>query len=434
MFDKKKDNNYETNDYSYLLIYKILAKKLFSMHHLFTMLGAIATTLLFSQSVLAQSFAGYCIVQKNDENLEQETRTILSQYEDSPSITVNKGDLSYVISVDETNKRKLILKQEGESLVIGQMTLSQEGGQIKNLTLGEDNWLWIDRNAIDYVMKINFGEKTSSFDPPLRLPELSAQPCHLIRRLLKKCHHGEYSYSSSLNRVFVSGYPTKSWRKNSYIHLEFIAGEEEPVPELLAQAIFIADVPEWKGALFRDISGEALFYDGTKVINLSQDFLQLKDGENFQNWDIKETAGGRRFLGNFSGRTDEEPLFLLEFKAKPGFKPVYLPEDFNNNKWLELVTVPQDPNRVLWIITRKAIFAEVKRRVQTIVGLPPSFFITRLKPDSLASVKENDSSILFTVQKDQTKISQDYFLQTMSANYNCETIVDLEQPIILKQP
>ena len=432
MFDPKK--NYETNDYSSSLNplrHKVLANKIFSVFHLSATAGTIATTLFFSQSVLAQSFGGYCISHRNDNNLEQKSKPALSQYKTSSTITANRSDRSYIISVDQTNQRKLILKQEGEPSIISQMTLSQEGGQIKNLTLGEDNWLWIDRNAIDYVMKVNFGEKISSFDSPIKLPELSAQPCHLFRRLFKKCRQGEYSYSSSLNRVFVSGYPTKSWRKQSYIHLEFVAGEKKPVPELLQQATFVADIPEWNGALFQKPSGEALFYDGTKVINLSQDFLRLKDGENFQNWNIRRTQGGRSFLGKFSGRRNNEPLFLMELKTEPGLKPIYLPEDFNH-KWLEPVTFPQDPNRVLWIMTRKAIFAEVKRKVRTIVGLPPSFFIRRLQLDTPASVKEDNDSISFSVRKDGTKITTDYFLQAISTNVDCEIAVDLEQPIVLK--
>ncbi len=409
----------------------MLAKNLFSTSNLLTIITAAATGLLFSQSVVAQSFSGYCISQKNNNPEEKKQPRLLLDESSSP-ITVTRNDRIYAISVDNINQRKLLLKRAGEQSVISQTTLSQEGGQINNLILGEDNWLWIDRNAIDYIMKINFAEQSASFDPAIKLPELSAQPCHFFRRLFKKCRQGEYSYSSSLNRVFVSGYPTKSWRKQIYLHWEFVSGDKKSVPESLVEATFIADISEWNGALFQGKSGEALFYDGTKVINLSQDFLRLQNGKKFQNWDIRKTAGGRSFLGKFVGRTNNEPLFLMELKSTPGLKPVYLPKGFNS-KWLELVTFPQDPKKILWIFARKAIFAEVKRKVQTIVRLPQFYFIKRLKPGSLSSSQQNNSnSVLFTVGKDKTKSTTDYLLLATSADADCETVIDIEKATILK--
>lgn len=432
MFNKKYFNCESIVFYS-LLSQKILTNRLLHITNLSTTIGAIATSLLFSQSVFAQSFSGYCISQENNNNIEKKELVSLSKNASSPKVTTTKGDRQYIISIDKINQKKLILRQVGEKSPIAQMTLAPEGGQIKNLVLGQDNWLWIDRSAVDYVIKINFSQKVASFDSLIRLPQLSAQPCHFLRRLLKKCRYGEYSYSHSLKSIFISGYPIKSWRKQNYLHLEFRAGEKKTVPEILNQATFVADIPEWNGALFRQSSGEALFYDGTKVTDLSSDFIQLENGKNFQDWDIRKTPGGRSFLGKFAGRTNNEPLFLMELKAKPGLKPVYLPEDFNN-KWLNIFTFPSDPNSVLWIITRKAIFAEVKHKVKTVVSLPPLFFIKRSKLDSPDSIKQSSNNFfLFTVKKDQTKSSIDYLLQQMPIDDDCETMIDFKQRIILKK-
>ncbi|WP_229638739.1 hypothetical protein [Waterburya agarophytonicola] len=413
-----------------------LSSKLFSTVHLSTSIGAIATTVLFSQSVLAESFGGYCIAQKNENNLKQEAREMLSEKEQDLAVTAERKNSQYTITVDRTNGKQLLLQQAGEKNAIDQMTLAPEGGQITDLILGQDDWLWIDRNAIDYMMKVHFAEDTANFDSPVKLPELSAQPCHLLRRLFKKCTRGEYNYSPSLGSVFVSGYPTRSWVKQKYIHLEFISGKRKPIPELLEQATFIADVPEWNGALFRNTTGEALFYDGAVVIDLSQDFLKLQGGENFQDWEVKKTAGGRTFMGKFASRTVEDPLFLMELTPKPGFKPVYLPEYFERN-WLEVFTLPQDPDLTLWIVTGKAIFAEIDRRTQILVSLSPLSSIPKWKlHDWMAKqdIESDNQAILFSIQNETNQEITDYLLRDITANTNCEVVLDFEQPIILKEP
>ena len=429
------DNNYfdctSIKLNSYLKAKTITNQPLF-FNNLSTLLGAIALSLIFSQTVLAQSFGGYCISQANDSNLTEDKKIKSNLSGSSLKIEVNRNDRAYTIAIDRHNQRKLLLEQAEKPSIIAQMTLAQAGGQIKNIVLGQDDWLWIDRSAIDYIMKVDFARQPPSFESPIKLPELSAKPCHFLRRLFKKCQHGEYSYSTALNRVFVNGYPIRSWRKQKYLNLEFVAGKKQPVPELLQQAVLVADIPQWNGALFKKPSGEALFYDGTKVVDLSADFRRLKDGANFNDWNIRTTAGGRSFLGKFVGRMGNEPLFLMELKAQPGFKPVYLPEDFNQ-RWLDLFTFPDDPNSTLWIITRKGILAEVDRKIKTIVDLPSLSFIRRLKPERLNSVEQNRDVLAFTVKQEGVKSNTDYLLKTKSVDDNCETVVNLQQPIILKK-
>ena len=425
----KNHLHYKSNNLNNLLFHKISTVKLFSLIKLSTGIGAIAITLLFSHKVVAQSFGGYCVARENKEKLAAKKPIGLPKEPDL-KVTVKKGDRQYIVSLDQNNNRRLLLTQVGEQKPVAQMTLAEEGGLIVDLAVGEDNWLWIDRNAIDYVMKINLSSDAIYFESPTTLPELSAQPCYFFQRLFDKCRPGQYNYSSSLDRAFVSGYPIKSWRKRNYLHLEFVSGNEKSVPEPLTEAVFIADVPEWNGALFRKPSGEALFYDGNTVTNLSQDFLELNNGDKFKDWDIRKTAGGRSFLGKFKGRKKGEPLFLMELKSQPGFTPVYLPEDFDE-KWLEPVTFSGDPNRVLWIVTRKTIFAEAKRKVQAVINIPSSFFIKRLKNEALLAVNK-DNTLLFTVKGGKTKSTANYLLKEIVDPDNCDTIIDLERSMTLK--
>lgn len=417
---------------SFSPIHQKIANRRLRSRNLSTVLGAIAISLVFCKSLAAESSRKYCISQVNQNNLEQKTNIDLYSDNDYPEILATRNSQEYTIAVDQSNPREIVLRRSNEQSAISQMIFSPDGGTIRNLVLGEDDWLWIDKNTIDYVMKVNFAQEKSDFEPPIQLPKLSVQPCHLLRRLFQKCPHQQYSYSPSLQSIFVSGYPLKSWRKHNHLNLEYVAGEKKPVPELLKRATFIADIPEWNGVLFRQSSGEALFYDGKTVINISADFRQLEGGENFQDWDIKTTAGGRSFIGKFDKRTSRDPLFLMELNTKPGFKPIYLSEDFKH-KWLDIFTFPDDTENTLWILTRKAIFAEVKQRIQSVITLPLSFFVERTDKKDLTTVKQNNNFISFTVKNHQDDRSAYYLLKRNSDNAKCETSIDIEQQTILNK-
>lgn len=389
----------------------------------------IASTLIFSQTVLAESFGEYCVSKAKQTDVKQQVALL----QKSPEVSFSRNGVTYRVIVDESIQRQLLLEQEGKSSAIDQMTLAPEGGYINHLVMGQDNWLWIDRNVIDYLMLIKFQNQKAYFDSPIQLPELSSKPCHLIRRLLKRCEKGEYNYSPSLNRVFVSGYPKQMWGKKKYTHLEYVSGQERPVPELLEKAVFIADVPEWHGAIFRDHSGEALFYDGVDVVNISQAFLGLAEGEKFQDWDVQKTLSGRTFLGKFIERSSNDPLLLMELKAKPGLTPVYLPEDFPD-RWLEVFTMPNDPKSKLWIMTRSKIGAEIDHKIQTTVKLSSSSTIKRPTLDHpLATEQSGGSTVSFTVKKNSSKSIINYFLRRSSPGVDCGQILDFGKPITLKE-
>lgn len=423
-------NNYFKNKLAYFDTYNLQNLFIYQLGftiRLSAVTGAIATSLLFSQTVLAE----YCILTQKENKPKQQAREI-SWQEDLPAVEVTKNGRQYTITVNEINPKQLLLKQTGKTEPLDQMTLEQKGGRIRDLVLGSDGWLWIDRRATDYLMKVNLSEQTPSFDAPKRLIELTDKPCHLLRRLLTECQPGEYNYSPSLNRVFISGYRKEGWRKQKYTHLEFVSGEQQPVPKLLKKAVFIADIPEWNGALFRQTSGEALFYNGDTVIDLSSDFLELENGENFQDWDVDKTLGGRTFIGKFKGRSPEDPLFLMELKAEPGLTPVYLPETLKH-KWLEVFTFANDPKSTLWIVTRKFIFAQIDRRIQTAVKVSLSSFIDRPLINSLKERQLNPEALSFTIENVTTKSTTDYLFQLASNRKNCQMMVDFNQPIILKE-
>ena len=395
-------------------------------------LMVLVTTLAITQSVLAESLEGYCI-SKVEPKAGKKSQAALLEEEPPPSVTVSRNDETFTIVVADTNPRELLLKREGETEAIDQIMLPPDEGKIVNLILGKDNWLWIDRNGPDYMMEVSFTGGAANFNSPKQLPELYSQPCHAIKRFFNRCEGKINSYySATLSRAFVSGYRRKSWGKKNYIHMEVISGEEQPVPELLAKTNFVADIPQWNGVLFQNPSGEALFYDGFTVTDLSEDFLNLEGGENFQDWDIQPTLGTRTFIGKSFNRYEDDPLFLMELKAEPGFKPIYLPQQLNKRQWFKLLMMPDDSQSTVWIITRKKILAAIGQGIKTVIALPPSSKPMDIFIDGAKSIEQfADGQILFEVYNYTLKSSQSYLLRQASPTVNCEMRLDSDRSISL---
>ena len=104
------------------LLQKLSVRKPFSLTHLSTALGSILISLLFSQSVVAQSFSGYCIAQQNKDDLKQKIRRESWKNNPDLNVTITMNEVEYHISVDKNTQRKLLLKKAGEKLAIDQMT------------------------------------------------------------------------------------------------------------------------------------------------------------------------------------------------------------------------------------------------------------------------------------------------------------------------
>lgn len=379
---------------------------------LLTILITLATT----QSAVAEAFGQYCISSKKQITGKPEPQETLLEAALPQSVTQIQQNQTFTIAVDEFNNLALLLKFANNSKPVSEITLLGEGGIIVDLILGKDNWLWVDRTVTDYLIEVKFQGKTSYFDSPKELPELHTEPCSIIKRVLNKCQVERNSYySTTLNRAFVSGYPHQGWGRKKYQHLEFISGKEKPVPEALAKADFVADIPQWHGALFREPSGEALLYDGNTVANVSDSFLNLQKGDKFQDWEVKTTLSGRIFLGKFFGRFPNTPLFLLEPKKKPNFKPIYLPSELERG-WLNVFTMPSDSQSNLWIITDNKILTEVNQKIQIVTYLPNSSSIPH--PNSVEQLA--DGTISLIIKNQTSNSSKNYFLRKFSSPEECE--------------
>jgi hypothetical protein len=379
-------------------------------------LTVLVFTLAMTQSLVAETFDQYCISSKKQTTAKPEPQETLREAGLPPPVTRAQQNQTFTIAVDELNNLKLLLKLADNSEPVGEITLPGEGGIIVDLILGKDNWLWVDRTVADYLIEVKFQGSTAYFNPPKELPELHTEPCSVIKKILRKCEIPRNShYSTTLSRAFASGYPHQGWGRKKYRHLEFILGEEKPVPEALAKADFVADIPQWQGALFQEPSGEALLYDGTTVTNISDSFLSLEGGKKFKDWDVQTTLSGRIFLGKFFGRFPDDPLFLLEPQKKPYFKPIYLPSQLEKG-WLKVFTMPSDTQSNLWIITGNRILTEVNQKIQIVANIPASFIIHNY--DSVEQLA--DGTISLIIKNETSNSASKYFLRKFSSPEECE--------------
>jgi hypothetical protein len=385
---------------------------MFIRRSLLTLVIILATT----QSAIAETFSQYCISQTRETDTQKKLPESLFT-EDLPSpVTLSHHDQTFTVAVDPLHNLKLLLQSKNKQQNTEEIILpSDEGGSIINLA-GKDNWIWVDRTVIDYLIEVKVKGETAYFEPPIELSELHTQPCSVIKKILGKCEVQRNSdYSPTLNRAFASGYRHQGWGRKKYQHFEFISGEETPVPKALAKANFVADVPQWYGVVFREPSGEALFYDGKTVTNVSDDFLQLKSGKEFQDWEAQTTLSGRIFLGKFFGRFPDDPLFLLEPKKKSSFKPIYLPSEFKYG-WLKVFTMPSDPQSKLWIITGNRILTEINQKIEVVVNIPASSAIYSY--DSVEQLA--DGTISLIIKNKTSNSSNNYFLRKFSSSNTCE--------------
>ena len=258
------------------------------------------------------------------------------------------------------------------------------------------------------------------------LPELYKKPCTKFYRFFWECDRKTFfSYSPTLNRVFIQGYRQTDWGRD-FAHLEISESGTKSVPEPLINSDFAEDIPKLNGVLFRgDLKGDALFYDGNKVTNLYNRFPKLKKNTLPHSWLYSETSEGRVFLAVDFVDAKGTP-FLIELIPELRFKFISVPEELENATWLQLYTLPD--NLQLWGVSRNILLAEIGNTLKSIAIIPPSFFINRSKYTGQLV----NGSIQFQIQHRETKSTTNYFLRQASAKANCEIMLDANKPVLLK--
>ncbi len=277
-------------------------------------------------------------------------------------------------------------------------------------------------------------KKTTAFDPtpPLppfidsveNLPELYKKPCTKFSRYFWGCDRQTFfSYSPTLNRVFIQGYRQTDWGRD-FAHLEISPSGTKSVLEPLVNSDFSEDIPKLNGVLFRgDSKGEALFYDSNKVTNLYDRFPKLKKNTLPHSWLYRETSEGRVFLAIDFVRTKAYP-FIMELKSGLWLRFISVPKELKDTL-IDLFTLQNDSR--LWVKAGRNILAEVEGELQNIIVVPSLPNISGpIKVEQLT-----DGSIYFQVKNTKTESTINYFLRQASPTASCEIMLDLNKPVKL---
>jgi hypothetical protein len=388
----------------------------------------IVLTIGISHSALAESLDGYCIskagqMQRRKEIQNNSTYEALSTL--SQSITFFRDGEKFAIVPNSTSV--LLLRQEDQKVISRLEYFLEKDDSISSLYLTKDNRLFIQANLNNYMTKLDLDTSVPRLESPTKLPTLYRQRCSRFNNwLVGGCYVGGLSYSPTLDRVFIWGYRQTSWGwGGDFVHLEITSEQEKSVPDLLVNSDFLEDIPMLNGALFQSNSGEALFYDGSNVTNLSSYFPNQKRRKKSQrrNWDFLETSEGRAFFVDLDPRSKGSP-FLMELKTGPNLTSIPIPKELENT-WLKLFTLPNDSR--LWGITRNSILAEIKGELQNVVIVPSSsYFVGPAYIYQLA-----DGSLSFQVENKTTESTTNYFLKHASPTANCEVMLDADKPVLL---
>jgi len=293
----------------------------------------------------------------------------------------------------------------------------------------------LDKYCLSTIGKIETANKKARvFDstPPLpyfidsaeNLPELYKKPCTKFSRYFWGCDRKTFfSYSPTLDRVFIQGYRQTDWR-GDFAHLEISPSGTKSVPESLVNSDFSEDIPALGGVLFRgDSKGEALLYDGDKVTNFSNYFPQSKKIKQDRRWLYRETSSEKMFLAVDFVRTQDDP-FIMELKPGLRFRFIPVPKELENTL-IDLFTLPKDSR--LWAKAGRNILVEVNGELQNMI-------VASSLPNISGPINVEqltDGSIYFQVKNTKTESTTNYFLRKASPTANCEIMLDLNKPVML---
>jgi hypothetical protein len=272
-------------------------------------------------------------------------------------------------------------------------------------------------------------EEEESFIPPFigsvdNLPKLYKNACNIFS--IECIPKTFFSYSPTLDRVFMQGYRKTTWW-GGFVHLEISKSGTKSVPDALVESGFIEDIPELNGALFVGYSGEALFYDGEHVTNLSAYFPKLKGINKIyktRNWHFRKIANGRMFFVS-TGPYSRGLPFIMEIKKGLRTTLIPVPKKFEENTLVELFTMPNSSR--LWVATTTSILTEVEGKLQNVFTVSPPSIMYSSNTEQLP-----DGSIAFQVDNENTKSTTNYILKHASSTDNCEIRMNADKPVLLK--
>lgn len=417
-----------------------LNRKLTSLRMLIVLIFGI------SHSAIASPLNKYCISKVKptqsqpvifQDNLDNKAtitspRSINISKTSPRSISISNDGEKFTIDADGGLEVKL-KRKKGNEIISELKNFLEKDEWISSLFLTKDNWLFINADKNNYMTKINFDSAELRLGSLAKLPTVYRNKCNsFMKWLFDDCSASGLSYSSTLDRVFLSGYhPTSSGQE--WVTMEVIAGKAKILSSPKTINSFRADLPKFKGVIFEGSLKEVLFYNGVTVTELPIDFLKRWFWSKTLDWRIKghsdiiynlstDTHNGRIFIGNLD--TTTTPKFLFELKAGLYLKPIPLPAELvqKNGIGLSLSKLPNDFR--LWAIMGNNILAEVEGEMKTIVAASKSYIV-------IAWGRSNSTISFQVAQKENPESNTTYYIKQVSPEALCEATLDPDKPLLL---
>jgi hypothetical protein len=395
----------------------------------------LVSTILITSHTFAEPLGAYCISQIGQKPPPPKS---VERTNEPAQVTFTVQGKSFRVVAPPLSRHGLILVDENNNL-LGRIRAHQEhdGGDIESLALGKNGWLWINGDHTDYVAHIEFSQTPPTVSKPKQLPELYSKPCSYLGRWWANCSNAGGEYSRTLDRVFVTGYPVSLFgmplwpRKVSY---EVVEGQVRRLPKQLQGARLQGDLthgipihkdfPNLNGVLFRDVSGDALFYDGVTVTSLLEPFRDhSKDGTLPISWVVRSMPFSKRVFMQI--KLDRRRV-IVEVTAGPKLMPIAVPDEINN-ELLWLFDFPQDLR--VFGISRNTILAEVDGALRTVLTIKEPWDLGTLdqKPDDIFTFIAAKP-----LENQWGTESHEYSLSRVSPNIQCLGTLNADRPFELR--
>lgn|GEM_PF-1209060 len=379
------------------------------------------TMLQVASPSLANPLAGYCLTRVGPKQSPTAAQTVEEETAEVRfSIFSVRGERFHVAASYD----RLLLTQGDNPTPLAQIPVPQREFRIIDaLILGEDSWLWIDGDEIDYMARLDLQQQPPTLGQPVALPDLTEQPCPALFHFLGSCMRAQGRYSNTLNWAFITGHRVTLLGWPSLVSFEIVAGEAKRLPGKFHGTDFEIDIPHLSGSLLRGRAGEALFYDGVSITPLLTDFPDRPKNDTGVEWLVDTDNPGRTFLK--SPALEGRQPFLMELQPGPTLNPIPLPDDIKDGGLYPFV-FSDDPH--LWVISKHSVAVQIDGRLQTVAIVPDPYF-THL-PERIGRAPEE--ALVFSVGTKGIAVYSRYFLVRASPTTPCMAPLNPNQPLSLE--
>lgn len=397
------------------------------------------TTVLFSFPTFSQPPNAYCLSQVG----QRPPPNPAPPRSQPPQLTVSAGGKTFHVVASGADTLELL---DGNNVSLAKVIAKpakfrewlRHPGDIKNLVLGKNGWLWVDSDRTDYMARLDLTTMPPTLGELISMPALTRNRCHLLAWVFGCGPTGGYGYySPTLDRYFITGYHQTLLGLlglSSPVSYEVEVGQVKPLSAKIDltyhKCIYdfsnissacqnFLEIPLLHGILFKGISDEALLYDGVTTTTLLH---PAKYGAT-TNWSATINPITKRAFLQMTSFQDKS--FLVELKPGPALSsPIFIPDDLAY-KWFSVFEFPRD--RHIWGVNSRTVVTEVEGTLRTVINVTGQFYIK----NSAYVERASGGAIEFTVKKYNNNSEVTYIIKRVVSSEKCSSMLAYNEPIVL---